>query len=216
MKIKNSRVLKILSITAFSCIVTACINNEADIQKSVTGKLDEESIANQTGVLTGLAGEKKSNNKKVEMNKPETIFYPEMPKYKLKEVKVDTVLSSNTIKTTSGEHFTLIGVQTEPGYQKREFVEFLPDKCQKYLSKLLSPGSKVYIEEVSGDEENEAFGYVWIGNNKELKNVNALLIKEGLGKLLRIADVTLYDSSFYSLEQEAYKNRIGIWENFKK
>ncbi|WP_412677420.1 hypothetical protein [Bacillus smithii] len=40
------------------------------------------------------------------------------------------------------------------------------------------------------NDKGETLAYIWIGDNKELKNFNALLLKEGLGVTERQKNIT--------------------------
>ena len=139
-----------------------------------------------------------------------------MPKNTLKSKQFNRVLSANKIKFKDGSSIELIGIQTEKNSTRREFVEFQPENCQKTLEAILLDEKNVFVEIISGDEEGEMYGYLWIGNSKELRNVNALLLQEGLAKVVRISDVTKYDESFHVIEQEAYRSKLGIWKEIDK
>lgn len=205
--------LKVIICTTFLIFLVSCSSVEqSDTGKLLTGGVSEESITEQTAVLTGLNGRESKSEEKREMAKPETDFFPEMPKNKLAVEQLDSITGSNKVQLKSGKTVELLGIQTESIVGERDFVNFKPEQAKKFLEEVLGSQKRLYIEEIIDGDGNLTHGYIWIGNNKELHNVNALLLQEGLAKVVRIDEVTQYDGSFHELELENYRNQVGIWE----
>lgn len=212
----DKSLIRCFGISIIVLTISGCSNTSQVGQNGLITGVNESDIEKQTSALTGLSGDQTNKPKKREMTKPETEFFPEMPKNTLKSKQFNRVLSANKIKFKDGSSIELIGIQTEKNSTRREFVEFQPENCQKTLEAILLDEKNVFVEIISGDEEGEMYGYLWIGNSKELRNVNALLLQEGLAKVVRISDVTKYDESFHVIEQEAYRSKLGIWKEIDK
>lgn len=201
------------SVAGLSLFISGCSGTPQVGKDGLINGMNEKDIEKQTSAITGLSGETKNSVQKRQMAKPETEFFPEMPKNTLKALEYDKLVDVNKVRFKNGGILTLIGIQMKKEGNRREVIDFMPNESTKFLKTMLDSQKKVYVEIISGDEEGEMYGYLWIGDDKQLRNINALLIQEGYAKLVRVDGVNYYDTSFYQIEQEAFSNKLGIWKN---
>lgn len=204
------------SVAGLSLFISGCSGAPQVGKDGLINGMNEKDIEKQTSAITGLSGETKSSVQKRQMAKPETEFFPEMPKNTLKALEYDKLVDVNKVRFKNGGILTLIGIQMKKEGNRREVIDFMPNESTKFLKTMLESQKEVYVEIISGDEEGEMYGYLWIGDDKQLRNINALLIQEGYAKLVRVDGVNYYDTSFYQIEQEAFSNKLGIWKNTER
>lgn len=200
------------AILSAALLLTGCsIGGNPTSTEVDTGKLqsilpytDEKSIA------------EKKVNQVVENVK--TNFWPESASFQMREGTVTKIIKGDLVEIDGKEEIRLLGIKTSNDEEKsRTYHEIPEEETIQYLNELIL-NKKVYIEQnhqyptnVMGDN----LAYLWIGDAKELTNVNALLIKEGLALTKRMDPASVYDASFKNVENEARVNESGLWKNEK-
>ncbi|MEK4222343.1 thermonuclease family protein [Bacillus sp. FSL W8-0116] len=137
--------------------------------------------------ITGQTKKLMNNTKQKEPKKVENVktsFWPTNPQFKMKSATVTKVNDDGTVEINQNEKVKLLGVRTtEEEKHTRTYQKMTPHKAEAFIKKNLLY-KKVYLEinpTFETNDKGETLAYIWIGDNKELKNFNALLLKEGLG-----------------------------------
>lgn len=145
----------------------------------------------------------------------DTTFWPEAAKFHMKKTTATKIIKGDLIEIEGKEKVRLIGITTEKHSEDGRIYYNIPEKDGvEYLKKKIL-NQTVYIEQnpaYKKNEHGELLAYVWIGDSKELKNVNALLLQNGLGMAKRMDPETIYDKAFKSIENKAKSNQIGLWK----
>lgn len=86
----------------------------------------------------------------------------------------------------------------------------------------LAEGEAIWLEADAGDTDKygRALRYVWLSLPEDTASVeeasekmlNAILLKEGLAEVMTIPPNTRWAEGFEELEDEARKNRTGMWD----
>jgi micrococcal nuclease len=203
---------KFVGVTFLSIafVLTGCSSYEG-VENSVDSNALQKALPYQK---TPAAEQEKE---KTIVENVETDFWPEMAKFKMREGTVTDILKGDVIEINGTERVRLLGIKANHSNEKRTRIyhEIPEEKTIQFLKDLLQ-NKKVYIEqnpEYPSDTNGETLAYVWIGDSEQLKNVNALLLKEGLAITERMDPASVYDATFKRIENEARTNQIGLWNN---
>ena len=119
-----------------------------------------------------------------------------------KELSVKKVYSGNTIKLKNGKKIEYIGVDT-PGKGKPFF-----DICKKANKSLVDKKEiSIKTDVLERQDDGKLLGYVYADGTF----VNSELIKRGYALAYIVPPNESYRKLFLSLQEEARKNRRGLW-----
>jgi len=128
---------------------------------------------------------------------------------------VRRIIDGDTIQLQNGESLRYIGIDT-PETRKRVggVWHYAPEPYALEAKKLnteLVGGARVKLEfdEEKYDKYGRWLAYVYINN----KMVNEEILKDGLAKILMIPPNTKYYHRLKMAENEAKKNKRGLWRN---
>lgn len=134
---------------------------------------------------------------------------------------VKRVVDGDTIEVILNgleEKIRLIGVNTPESVGKYKNNPQFFGKNASSFTKASLLGKVIYLEKDVGnkDKYGRLLRYVWLtdpssGNMKE-NMFNAILLKEGYGRIMTIQPNVKYQKVFVSLEREARKNNKGLWK----
>ncbi|MEX3623586.1 thermonuclease family protein [Viridibacillus arvi] len=201
------------SLLSLALLLTGC-------SSSGNGSWEDTFQADLSGleeVLPYSTGENvtKDNERKEEVEKVKTEFWPQSATFKMKKSTVTKILDGDLIVISGGEKIKLLGITTEENRGNGRIYHYIPkEKTVAFLNKTIL-NKTIYIEQnpvYPKNEKGESLAYVWIGNAEKLKNVNAILLKNGLALTERMDPVSVYDKTFKSIENEAQTNQFGLWK----
>lgn len=137
------------------------------------------------------------------------------------EVVVERVIDGDTIVVSGGQKVRLILVDTPETKHPTKGVEYFGKEASAYTTAQLT-GKTVYLQkDVSEtDRYGRLLRYVWVArpssnnpSNDEVASLcfNAILIKNGYGKLATFPPDIKYVDLFKSLERQARQANTGLW-----
>lgn len=139
---------------------------------------------------------------------------------------VERVVDGDTIKLTTGDRVRLIGIDTPEVHASDklirdakkskmtiETIQRLGKEASKFTRSLVG-GKEVRIEYdvVKRDRHGRVLGYVYL---RDGLFVNARIVEEGYGQVYTIPPNVKYAKYFLKLQEEARKNRRGLWSVLK-
>ncbi|MCQ4574988.1 MAG: thermonuclease family protein [Candidatus Brocadiales bacterium] len=130
------------------------------------------------------------------------IFFLALPALASDSWLVSRVIDGDTIVLANGERVRYIGIDTA------ETEESLGDVMKEYNRRLVE-GKNVRLEfdRDRHDRYGRLLAYVYVDD----LFVNALLVKQGLARVMTVKPNVRYKEYFKQLELEAKKARRGIW-----
>lgn len=201
---------KLIGITFLSTaiLLTGCSSGgdptstdvNADKIESVLPYTNSEDIAKENG--------------EVVVENVDTNFWPEAASFPMAEGTVTKIIKGDLVEV-DGKEVRLLGIKTSyDGERTRKYHDIPEEEAIQFLNELIL-NKKVYIEqnpEHPANEKGQLLAYLWIGDAKQLTNVNAMLLKEGLALTERMDPASVYDASFKNVEIEARENKQGLWK----
>ena len=142
--------------------------------------------------------------------------------YDYGHIRVDGVISADTLRLQSGEKVKLIGVDTPhskftPGFtlylritgEKTDKLVRIFDQASKFV-KELTLGKYVRLEfDKNKSAKNEGLlAYAYLSDGKML---NAEIIKEGYSRVLEVPPNLKHMGELYDAEREAKEAKRGLW-----
>lgn len=138
-------------------------------------------------------------------------FLPERQAGDKSLYQVEEVIDGDTFRIPGGEKVRLIGIdapETPHSYKQRNF--HYGKEADRYLRKLIE-GREVALE--FDVEQRDRYGrllaYAYLADTLFL---NAHLVREGYARAATFPPNVKYSDLFRSLEQEARKERRGLWK----
>lgn len=138
------------------------------------------------------------------------------------EVIVDRVVDGDTIVVVMQGELMKVrfsGVNTpESVGDYEDDPQFYGKEASAYTKSVLKEGLTIYLEEdvKKLDKYDRYLAYIWLDYPSETDVLttcfNAMLIEQGYGRWFNDYDNTKYARIFESLEDEAQKQKIGMWQ----
>ncbi len=126
-------------------------------------------------------------------------------------VRVKQVVDGDTIVLESGERVRLLGVNAPEVNHPKKPVEPFGKEAAEFTQRMVE-GKLVRLEfdpHVSKqDKSSRTFAYVFLQDGTFL---NAEIIRQGYGYVVRSIPPLKYESDFVQLEADARKKRRGLW-----
>ena len=126
-------------------------------------------------------------------------------------VRVKRVVDGDTIILESGERVRLLGVNAPEVNHPKKLVEAFGKEAAEFTQRMVE-GKLVRLEfdpHVSKqDKSSRTFAYVFLQDGTFL---NAEIIRQGYGFVVRNSPPLKYESDFVQLELNARKKRSGLW-----
>jgi endonuclease YncB( thermonuclease family) len=125
------------------------------------------------------------------------------------EVFVQEVIDGDTIVLVDGRQVRYIGIDAPDLFDSSLFGRYASASAQKNTE--LVEGKKVrLVKDVSEiDDSDHLLRYVYVDD----VFVNLELIKNGYAKLMLIPPDTAQKQELSEAQDEAYKNKLGIWQD---
>ncbi|MCT4565660.1 MAG: thermonuclease family protein [Maledivibacter sp.] len=225
--VKESPTVDNSSSNFFSTIREASVKTRASIDKHFTPEDREElkrDISNLAYKLRNIiTREELTNikNKAVDLVKEiNNSIWNNLGDSDYEKAVVKRVVDGDTIEVILNgikEKIRFIGVNTPESAGK---YKYKPQPYGKEASKFTNSsllGKVIYLEKDVGDKDKygRLLRYVWLTEpskgNLEENMFNAILLREGYGRVMTIQPNVKYQRIFTQLEREARKNNKGLW-----
>ena len=128
-------------------------------------------------------------------------------------VGVQSVVDGDTIRLRNKKLVRLLGINTpEIGYDGAD-SQPLAQAAREFLQSQLKPHQRVGL--VYGEEKHDRHGrylaHVFVADGDSYRNVQQLLLENGLAFWVAIAPNTRFLNCYQAAEAKAAKARLGIW-----
>lgn len=134
------------------------------------------------------------------------------------EIQLDQCIDGDTawfIINGKKEKVRLLGIDTPESIHPNGIIEEYGIEASNYTCDVLKSANYIYLEYDSNsdpyDKYNRVLGWVFVDNN----NLSELLLSKGYAEVQYIYGDYKYIDRLCSIQEEAYYNRLGIWNTSK-